>query len=148
MNTVAAVIAIYAAVVATGSLVWQIFTWRHKQRSRVEVSVRIAIAAPAPGVTQQAISITAANRSEHAVRVTSVGLDLNRDDGWQFHQAVPILGASLPGIVQPHDAGVGMIDRENAEEEGLDLFQPVVAWIRLSTGEICRSNPTRIIRPD
>ncbi|HEY2053950.1 MAG TPA: hypothetical protein VGH14_08460 [Solirubrobacterales bacterium] len=146
MSTVAAVVAAYAAVVATASLAWQFYAWRHRQQNRVAVSVRLAIASPAPGVTVHALSITATNNSEHAVRVTGVGLDLNRRDGWQFHQAAPIYGATLPGVVQPHDAGVAMIDREGAEGEGLNLTEPVVAWVRLATGEIVNSEPTQIIR--
>ncbi len=146
MSTVAVAVAAYAAVVATASLGWQVYAWRHRQQNRVTVSVRLAIASPAPGVSVQALSITATNNSEHAVRVTGVGVDLNRRDGWQFHQPAPIHGATLPGIIQPHDAGVSMIDRENAEREGLDLTKPVVAWVRLATGEIVNSEPTQVIR--
>lgn len=147
MSTVAVAVAAYAAVVATASLAWQIYAWRHRQRSRVTVVVRLAIASLAPGVTLQAITITATNNSEHAVRVTSVGLDLDRGDGWQFHQPVPIYGASLPGVIQPHDAGVGMIDRATAVGEGLDLGKPVVAWVRLATGEAVNSEPTQLLIP-
>jgi hypothetical protein len=146
VGTVAVVVAAYAAVVATASLAWQIYAWRHRQKSRVVVSVRLAIAAPAVGVTVHALAITATNNSEHAVRVTGVGLDLNRRDGWQFQQALPIYGADLPGVIQPHDAGVAMIDREAAEDEGLDLSGPVVAWVRLATGEIVNSEPTQVIQ--
>jgi hypothetical protein len=146
MSTVAVAVAAYAAVIATASLGWQIYAWRHRQQSRVVVSVRLAISSPAPGVTVQAISITATNNSEHAVRVTGAGLDLNRQDGWQFHQAAPIYGATLPGVIQPHDAGVAMIDRGGAEREGLDLTKPVVAWVRLATGETINSEPTQVIK--
>lgn len=148
MSTVAVVVAAYAAVVATASLVWQIYAWRHRQKSRVVVSVRLAITSPAPGVTLHALSITATNNSEHAVRVTGAGLELNRPDGWQFHQALPLYGADLPGVIQPHDAGVAMVDREGAEGEGLDLAEPVVAWVRLATGEIVNSEPTQVIRSE
>jgi hypothetical protein len=148
MSTVAVAVAAYAAVVATASLGWQIYAWRHRQKSRVAVSVRLAIASPSPGVTVHVLSIAATNNSEHAVRVTGVGVDLNRKDGWQFHQAVAIYGATLPGVVQPHDAGVAMIDRGGAEAEGLSLAEPVVAWVRLATGEVVSSEPTQIIRSE
>jgi hypothetical protein len=146
MSTVAVVVAAYAAVVATASLAWQIYAWRHRQKSRVVVSIRLAIASPAPGVSVHALSITATNNSEHAVRVTGVGLDLNRQDGWQLHQAMPLYGADLPGVIQPHDAGVAMVDREGAEGQGLNLSEPVVAWVRLATGETVNSEPTQVIQ--
>jgi hypothetical protein len=148
MSTVAVAVAAYAAVIATASLGWQIYAWRHRQRSRVVVSVGLAISSPAPGVTVHAISITATNKSEHAVRVTGVGLDLNRRDGWQFHQPVPIYGANLPGVIPAHDSGAAMIDREAAENEGLDLTEPIAAWVRLATGETINSEPTQVIKGD
>jgi hypothetical protein len=146
VSTIAALVAGYAAVVATASLAWQIYAWRHRHRSRVDVSVRLAIGAPSANATVHAISVTATNRSEHPVRVVGVGLDLNRPDGWQFHQAAPIYGATLPGVVQPHDAGEAMIDRGAAEQEDLDLGEPAIAWIRLATGETVNSEPTQLIR--
>jgi hypothetical protein len=146
MSTVAVAVAAYAAVVATASLVWQIYAWRHRQQSRVTVAVRLAIASPAPGVTLQAITITATNNSEHAVRVAGVGLDLNRRDGWQFHQPAPIYGADLPGVIQPHDSRVSMIDRNDAENEGLNLAEPIVGWVRLATDEVVKSEPTQLIK--
>jgi hypothetical protein len=148
MSTVAAVVAAYAAIVATASLAWQVYAWHHRQQSRVAVSVRLAVASPAAGVTLHAISITATNNSEHPVRVAGVGLDLNRQDGWQFHQPTPIHGATLPGVIQARDAGVAMVDRATAEGEGLDLTKPVVAWVRLATGETITSEATQLIRPE
>ena len=148
MDAIPIVIAVYAALVATGSLCWQVYTWRHRRKNRVEVSVRLAVASPAPGETIQALSVTATNRSEHPVRVSGVGLDLHREDNYQFHQAAALYGATLPGVVDPNDAGTALIMRDQAEAEGLDLFKPVKAWVRLATGELVYSEPTQILQPE
>jgi hypothetical protein len=146
MRTATAVIAIYAASVASASLAWQIYTWWHRRQSRVEVGVSMAVAAPAAGVTLQALSVTATNRSEHAVRITGVGVDLQDDGGMQFHQVIPIHGATIPGPIQPHDSGNALLMREDVEREGLDVYKPVTAWVRLATGETVKSPPTTVLR--
>jgi hypothetical protein len=148
MDAIPIIIAVYAALVATGSLCWQIYTWRHRRQNRVEVSVRLAVASSASGQTIQALLVSATNRSEHPLRVSGVGLDLHRDDNYQFHQVKSLYGATLPGVVDPNDAGTALIMRDEAEAEGLDISKPVKAWVRLATGELVYSEPTQILRSE
>jgi hypothetical protein len=148
VGAITATIAVYAAIVASASLAWQIYVWKHRRQTRVVVSVRLAVAAPSVGVTIQALSITATNRSDHAIRVTGVGVDLGRGDGVQFHQVLPLEGATLPGLVQPQDSGNALVMRDELEREGLDIFAPVTALVRPATGESIQSPPTQVLRPD
>jgi hypothetical protein len=148
MHTATAVIAIYAALVASASLAWQVYTWWYRRQSRIEVDVRMAVAAPAVAVTLEALSVTATNRSEHVVRITGVGVDLQDDREMQFHQVVPMHGATLPGPIQPHDSGSALLMREDVEREGLDIYKPITAWVRLATGEMVKSSPTTVRRRD
>jgi hypothetical protein len=138
------IIAIYAALIATASVAWQIYVWRHRQKTHVEVVVRMALSSPAPGVTQYALTVTAINRSEHAVRVTGVGVDL--PNGLQYHQLESGQGdASLPGPIPSHDSAFAMLMREDVEREGLDVYEPITGWVRLSTGKIVTSSPTQVL---
>jgi hypothetical protein len=52
----------------------------------------------------------------------------------------------LPGIIEPNDSAFTYLLREEAERQGIDIFRPVVAWIRLSTGELVRSEGHPLMR--
>jgi hypothetical protein len=83
--------------------------------------------------------ISVSNRGDSPVRVVSAGFDA--DDGtanstW-VHDQKP--GATLPGVVQPRDAGFTYIPED--ELGGLNPAEPVVGWAALSTGEQLRTKP-------
>ncbi len=78
---ITAIVAGYAAVVATAALGWQIYTWRRARQPRIDVQVRGAVAGFPTG-PQTGYSIEVVNRGEQSVRVSSVGFDLA--DGQQL----------------------------------------------------------------
>lgn len=143
MSTVTAFVAAYAALVASASLLWQIYTWHHRHRSHVQVQVRFAIAVPEVA-TIEAVSVTATNRSEHAVRISEVGLLLQGTSDERFHQWRQLPGATIPGVIDPHDAGTAFLLHDDVRKTGVDIYEPVTAWVRLSTGEFVKSPPTRL----
>jgi hypothetical protein len=140
------IVAIYAAVLATGSVAWQVYVWRHRRRSHVHVEARMAIIGMTDEGTLPAVSVTATNRSDHAVWVAGVGLDLQDGSGRQLHFAQRFPGADLPGVLQPHDSSAALIEQAAVEGEGLSILEPVTAWARLATGELVRFKPRPLMR--
>lgn len=137
--TATTAIAIYAAVLSTAGLAWQVFSWAHRRRSHVTVQARIAFVGYD---ALQVISIEATNTSDHPVRVTSAGLMLQDGSGRQFVILRQPDGATLPGVVQPHDSATTWIAQADAESEGgFDVFAPVTAWVNLATGQAVTSKP-------
>jgi hypothetical protein len=66
----------------------------------------------------------------------------------QFQQVRPPFGSELPGVIQPHDAGSAVILREDLDREGIDVYEPITAWVRLATGELVKSTPTQVLTRD
>ncbi len=63
-------LALYAAVVATGSLSWQVYTWRYQGRAEIELSVARRPAVLPDGREIESIALVAINRHhEQGVRV-------------------------------------------------------------------------------
>jgi hypothetical protein len=137
------VIAGYAAIVATGGLAWQVYSWQHRRGVHVDVKVRYGIAAPIAEAVHM-ISIEACNRGEHVVRVDGIGLDLQDGSGSTYQQVQKFNFATLPGSIKPFDAANSFIAVAEAEQAGFDIYEPVTAWVRLATGETIKSAPTRL----
>lgn len=138
-------IAGYAAIVSTAALGWQVYSWRDQRRSHVAVEARFALAIlPDSDPAAKVVAIGVANRSDHPVRVTGAGLDLQDDSGYQLHTFGQFPGATLPGVVSPRDSASAFLPLEKVEEEGIDITEPVTAWARLATGELVKSKPTRL----
>lgn len=137
------ILAIYAAVVATGSLTWQCFTWWHRRRTRVKVSIRWAVAAMAHGNVEM-LSIVALNDSDLATRVDGVGLDAQDDSGMQYVQVHEPFPGGLPGEVGPHRSEQAYMVIDDMVKAGLDPAKPLVAWVRLPDGREIRSARTTI----
>ncbi len=92
-----------------------------------------------------AISVRVVNRSDHKVRVTGVGLDLQDLSGRQLHQTHAPEGATIPDVVASHDAGATHFVVEAVEKEaGINVYAPIVGFAHLATGEMVKSKPTTI----
>jgi len=141
MDAAGWIVAGYAAVVSTGSLGWQVYSWRLARKNRVEVTVSAALLGMTDGDMIDAVSITVVNRSDHTVRVTGAGVELQDRSGRQVHQVREFPGATLPGAVASHDSGSTYFLADELKEAGIDIYGPITAWIRLATGEIVRSQP-------
>lgn len=135
-------IAGYAAVVSTAALGWQVYSWRHKRQSHVDVDARLALAfLPDSDSPEKVVAVSVANRSDHPVRVTGAGLDLQDGSGYQLHHVGQFPGSTLPGMVEPYDSASAFLPLEQIEAEGIDFSRPVIAWARLATGETRKSRP-------
>jgi hypothetical protein len=138
------VIAIYAALVATGSLGWQIARERRQERTRLEVEVRLGFLAFDSGA-REAILINISNRSSHPVKVTSAGL---------LHQSRPkariaitnsLPPAGLPVVIAAKDAHQTWIEKTDLPPGEVDLFKPLQAYAGASTGEEFHSRKTTLL---
>jgi len=119
-----AVVAVYAALVATAGLAWQIVSWSREHGTRIRVEHSRGFMAASPTVSMAIVTVY--NRSNHAVEIQGIGWVLG--DG-----SVPILakmaGATLPGPVAPHSQGMSWIPadglaatlREQGKPEGTKL---------------------------
>ncbi len=141
-------VAIYAAVVATGGLLWQIYTYRRNERvqreresTRMEVKCRAAFVPLSPGVLR-AVGIEMVNRSQHPVRVTHVWFEHQRRQGWNL-PVIDFIAGSLPVVIEARDSGTLLIARDVlvTGQDAVDPTKPVTAHAGLATGEDFRAEP-------
>jgi len=66
----------------------------------------------------EAITVTVYNRSQHAIRVTGIAVEKNDGSNQAFAQIVPQVGASIPGVVEPHESGMTWFEKERLLAEG------------------------------
>lgn len=78
--------------------------------------------------------VTAVNRGEHPVHVTSAGFLMPNDEDTLVNPPYP---GALPATIAPRDSA-----RLNATE------RPLVGWVNLSTGERFGSKPTVLVAAD
>jgi hypothetical protein len=141
-----ALVAIYAAVIATAGLGWQIYAWGRTRRTQMNVSINNAVFGLPMGVLG-GVTIEATNRSDHEVRVTSAGFDLQDGSGRKVVIVRQMPGSSIPGNVPPHDSGMTWIEEDEARHAGLDIYKPLVGWVSTSTGESFKSKPMTLRVP-
>jgi hypothetical protein len=123
---------------------WQVYTWLQDRRSRVTVSVCGAVVAYTSD-PDHVVSIRVVNDHDHAIRVASIGFDMQNHLSQQVVIIRQMPATSLPGVVSAHDSGEGWMLQTDFEKAGLDIYTPVVAWARLATGEKVRSPLTQIM---
>lgn len=129
------VIAGYAAVVATGAVVVQLFRWRAAQ-TRVVVKMKPGEAPLATGVGE-AMFVTVINRSAHAVKL--MGLYFETADGRTFAVLHPFpTGQSFPYSIPGRDQMVFWAQRDGFGDEPR-LLDPVRAAVWTATDETFRS---------
>jgi hypothetical protein len=133
---------IYAAVIATVALGWQIYIWHRTRRTRVRVKLANAIMPLVLGGVEHVISVEVINDSGHQVRVTGFGLMANDGSGQQAFFISPVAGSTLPGPIAPHDAATGLNPWSGMVGAPIDFNRPVKAFAILASGERCFSKPT------
>jgi hypothetical protein len=140
-------VAIYAAVVATGSAAWQGYAWWRDRTVKASVTVAAGNPVDAGGATL--VFITLENRSAFPVRWTQAGLDL-QDGSDQF--ALVGLGEHvaegfppLPAVVESHDSHTTAIEAEKVLAWGFDLTQPMTAQARVGSGQVFKSEPRTLL---
>ena len=85
--------------------------------------------------------INVINRENHAVRISSVGFNLQDGSGRSLVLVSPPPAATLPGEVAAHDQGFTYLAESSPDIKNLGLNRPLVAWARLATGELHKSKP-------
>jgi hypothetical protein len=136
-------VAIYAALMSTIALGWQLRKDQLARRPQIEVEIRWArLNFPVQGAVGVA-HIEARNRGDLPVRVTSAGFNLQDSSSNVLAIAHQPSGATLPGVLIPRDAGFTYLP-EGALGP-LDPFRPLVGWVSLSTGERIHSKPTTLL---
>ncbi|MEX1142043.1 MAG: hypothetical protein WD399_09125 [Thermoleophilaceae bacterium] len=134
-------VAIYAAVVATGALGWNVAQAVRARRDDVAVNIRWAWGDDGSGRDKDLLAITVLNRGHVPVGLGST-VGLARKPGGDA-----VFGTTahdLPPVVPPGNGAVTRFSRGMAETAGLDLKQPLAAWVELATGDRVYSEPTRI----
>jgi hypothetical protein len=143
MDVAALIVAIFAALVAGGSLGWQAYVWWQERRLDISVDleeVEVHDTPELPEVSTTILKITVVNRSAFPVTIVGATLIPFGDPvrSWTTGETV-----GLPRDVRSRDAEE--IDLPVGFFVGKLPDEPLEGWIRLSTGEEFRSGPTSLL---
>ena len=129
--TASAILAVYASVVATGALGWQVAAEVLRRRTHVVVRFEEGLLGP---------RVSIVNKSEHAVRVVEGGVRSKAGD-ISFGGTHTVFGSQLLGEIPPRDARFARLGDDDLLLGPIaDLLAvPTTAWVRLSTGEVVQS---------
>lgn len=146
------VFAVIGALGTTGGLGWRVYTWRHEHAPHVQVKIANGFPTYGPNherLGEQCFLVTAINRGDHPVHVTSAGLMLpDGNDSTLVIMQPPFPGA-LPKTIQPRDSGQTWVERSAVESRGVDVVErELIGWVDLSTGERIASKPTVLVAAD
>lgn len=127
-------LALYAALVATGGLGWQIYRGLRDHRTIVKVKLQNVIEDFGPF---EGVLATITNYSYHQVRVVAIELEgTGKADGTRT-QAHRELDKTIPAL----DSTTTGFQLEDLDlEDGLDIKSPVRARVTLSTGDTISSS--------
>jgi hypothetical protein len=137
-------VAIYAALVGTASLAWQIMRARRADNPGVTVTVANAMIGLGDGNADWTLSVKAVNGGGLPVGISGAGLDLQDGSGRTFVMARGFALDSIPGTVQPRHDATAFFPVTLLEQHGFDLTRPVVGFVNLATGDTIRSKPTTL----
>ena len=138
------VIVIYAALVSTAALAWNVYSWIRAHRTQLRVDISNAIMGLPTG-TMHVLSVQATNRGQTAAHVTSFGLEANDGSGRQIVFVDPVPGSTLPGPIPAHDSASGFQPIATLRPEDVDLTRPVVAFVVTAENERYRSKPATLL---
>jgi hypothetical protein len=129
-------IAGYAAAVATASVAWQVYQWREKRRIRLDIQLSL-VEAMDGGSREERVRVRTVNRGEVPVRWTAAELEPQDGSSRRFFFGRP---PDTP-VIPAYDSLDTWATRADLEGAGLVLSDPVVAIVRVATGEEFRSPP-------
>lgn len=76
-----------------------------------------------------------------------MGAELGFRRGFLSHPSgSPVAGESSEADVEPRDSGMTWLDVEEATRLGLDIFRPLVGWVRTSDDQRFESKPAPLMR--
>lgn len=124
-------VAIYAAVVGSIALSWQIFVEIRRRRTSVLVRVEEGFKGP---------RIVVVNRSEHPVRVVAGGLE-SADGSLSVGSEKTVLGNHLLGVIPSKDGRFASLYEDDVALTAVAkiMIKPMKAWVQISTGEVFMS---------
>jgi hypothetical protein len=106
-------LAIYGAVIATVALGWEIVRWWREREPRLLLEVsRSFVSRPHQGEQLRTAELLVREvrnlDSSGKANVTSIGWGIDRPNDRPFFRAniAQFQGATLPGVIEPNDAGV------------------------------------------
>ena len=134
LDIVTAVVAIYAALVATGAFVVNLLNWIRAWQTRVEVIVqRMDSVAFGSSEREPVVLFELVNRSAHPVKVTTLSLAPVRKGGEHLLFLRPFpLTSPLPIELPPHDATDLWIEPDEIAKADPDPSYRTRAWVRTS----------------
>jgi len=140
---VTTVIAIYAAVVASGALAFNVFSWWRTWATRVKVDLRRLQIFEPGAVSGPVVHFQLTNHSTHAVKVTHVGLGpVNKGD---LHIWIPRPhGVAAPGPFEIPARDSVSVWIKPAELSRGDPKHRTRAIVKTSDGRSFRSKRTRV----
>ena len=138
------IVAIYAAVVSTAAVLFQIFQWVHGHRHHVEVRIRPAVMA-INGTAKAVVTIDAVNHGDHVVHINGAGLDMQNGSGATIVPMQPP-GATIPGELAPRASSMTYLVEEEIRSQGIDITKPVSGWVRLDTNDVIRSKAAPLLK--
>jgi hypothetical protein len=106
------------------------------QRDRDEHAAGVR---PRPG--DWCFGIEVVNRDLEPIEIRSAGFDMNDGSGGKIIWQVQPPGATLPGVVKGRSSASTWLPIEELEKQGLDIYGPIVAWVRTEADELVRSEP-------
>jgi hypothetical protein len=138
VDPVSVSIAGYAAVVATASVVFQIFSWRRNTQTRIEVKLGPrelitpgALATP----PERVILIDMVNHSGHEVAVTHLGFKPQTPGGDHLWIPRPLpTSQPLPIVILPRRS-VAVWVTPDALEDHVNMTEPIQARISTDDGK-------------
>lgn len=139
--TATTLIAGYAALVATASLLWQVYLQRQRHRTQVRVEL-----SPVLLHGQPVIDVKLINTSSHSVEWVSVWLESIPAD-WSAHPEKFEGGSGLPYPVESMQAEHVFFTEQCLDSQIPSPTDQFVAGVRLSTGHEFRSAPNVIRMP-
>jgi hypothetical protein len=138
---VAVVVAGYAAVVGTASLVWQIHSSRVAARPGVTAEIKLACVGYPSGAVWT-VEVQAINAGgQRPVGVTGAGLCVQDQSGASFVLSRIGPPSTIPGTVEPQHRLSAFFEVAVLESNGFDLKRPLVGFVNLATGQTVRAKP-------
>src|SRR6266568_7456342 len=129
--TITALIAVYAAVLSTIGVAWQLYTWWERKRTKVEVRLFEDEDGEYPKELWELVVVQVTNHSSHDIWINHISLKATCEDRWlSFDWVVRWDGEKLPKpIAQGQQLEFARLAADIAM--AVNTSSPVVARIRL-----------------
>ena len=141
--TLTTVIAVYAAALSTIGLVWQLYMWWERQRTRVEVKLFEDDEGEYPKELWEIVVVQVTNHSGHDIWINNISLKAVKEDRWtSFDWLVRWDGKKVPiSVAQGQQLEFACLAENVAT--AVNTSTPVVARVRLGNNSIHDSRPNQ-----